>query len=48
MRLQNEKPDWSRHTPWWGVDSKKADGRIRLVPELTPNLGDERGQAAAG
>ncbi len=19
MRFQNEKPDWSRRTPWWGL-----------------------------
>jgi hypothetical protein len=33
--LPNENPNWSRYTPVVGVDSKKADGRIRLVPART-------------
>jgi len=32
--LQNEKPNWSRYSVA-GVDSTKADGRIRLVPAGT-------------
>jgi hypothetical protein len=23
MWLQNENPDWSRHTPWWGLIRKR-------------------------
>ena len=30
-----ENPNWSRYTPAVGADSKKADGRIRLVPART-------------
>lgn len=33
--LRNEKPNLSRYTPVVGVDSKKADGRMRLVPART-------------
>ena len=33
--LPNENPNWSRYTPVVGVDSKKADGRIRVVPART-------------
>ena len=33
--LPNENPNWSRYNPVVGVDLKKADGRIRLVPART-------------